>query len=102
MEIIELSKIKGFEWDEGNINKNWRKHKVTDAECEEVFFNQPLMIELNKTHSITERRYFVLGKTDRERLLFVVFTIRNNKIRIISGRKMNKKERRQYEKTSQV
>ena len=41
----ELFNCVGFDWDEGNIQKNWHKHKVTPSECEEVFFNQPLVVE---------------------------------------------------------
>lgn len=95
MEIF--SQIKGFEWDEGNINKNWKKHKVTYLECEEIFFNEPFVIKTDKTHSEFEERYFALGKTDGGRLLFVVYTIRGDKIRVISARDMNKKERRYYQ-----
>jgi len=36
----DLEKCTGFEWDEGNQGKNWEKHGVTDAECEEIFFNR--------------------------------------------------------------
>ncbi len=32
--------LKGFEWDQGNLGKNERKHAVTDRECEEMFFNR--------------------------------------------------------------
>jgi uncharacterized DUF497 family protein len=94
MEIF--SHVKGFEWDEGNINKNWEKHKVTHLECEEIFFNEPLIVQQDKTHSTSEERYFALGKTDRGRVLFVVFTIRGDKIRVISARDASKKERRYY------
>lgn len=91
-----LSYIEGFEWDEWNIEKNWERHKVTNIECEEVFFNEPLIVTKDEPHSIVEVRYFVLGKTDKERLLFIVFIIRGKKIRIISARGMSKKERRIY------
>lgn len=94
-----LSRIEGFEWDKGNITKNWERHKITHIECEEVFFNWPLLVKGDIKHSEAENRYYVLGKTNTERLLFVVFTIRNNKIRVISARDMNRKERRQYEQT---
>jgi uncharacterized DUF497 family protein len=94
MEIF--SQLKGFEWDEGNISKNWEKHKVTHLECEEIFFNEPLIVKQDKTHSISEERYFALGKTDRGRVLFVVFTARGDKIRVISARDASKKERRYY------
>ena len=94
-----LTNLKGFDWDEGNITKTWEKHRVTHIECEEVFFNNPLVVRDDELHSKTEPRYYVLGKTIRERLLFLVFTIRNNKIRVISARDMNKKERKLYEQT---
>lgn len=91
-----LSNIEGFDWDKANIEKNWEKHRVTYIECEEVFFNKPLVVREDMPHSMSEDRYYVLGKTDDVRLLFIVFTIRSNKIRVISARDMNKKERRIY------
>ncbi len=97
-----FSKPKGFDWDKGNRGKNWKKHKVTDLECEEIFFNEPLTIGEDKSHSIVEKRYSVLGKTDTGRLLCVIFTIRDDKIRVISVRPMNKRERRKYEENSEI
>jgi len=94
MEIF--SQVKGFEWDEGNISKNWEKHEVTHLECEEIFFNEPLIVQPDEPHSTSEERYFALGKTDRGRVLFVVFTIRGDKIRVITARDASKKERRYY------
>ncbi|HCC69247.1 MAG TPA: hypothetical protein DEP99_05110 [Nitrospiraceae bacterium] len=94
-----FSEIEGFEWDEGNISKSWIKHGVTYFECEEVFFNEPLIVKIDKVHSGEEDRYYVLGKTDMERLLFIVFTIRGKRIRVISARDTNKKERRLYYET---
>lgn len=92
MEI--LSKFTGFDWDGGNKGKNWAKHKVSDIECEEAFFNMPLVVFPDRAHSKIEERYYVLGKTNRDRFLFLVFTVRGDKIRIISARDMTKKERR--------
>lgn len=92
-----LSSVEAFDWDEGNIKKNWERHRVSHIECEEVFFNNPLIAREDKPHSTAEDRFYVLGKTDKERLLFVVFTIRSNKIRVISARDMNRKERKIYE-----
>ncbi len=94
---MDLFHVEGFDWDKGNIEKNWERHRVTHIECEEVFFNRPLVVREDKLHSMAESRYYVLGKTDDERLLFVVFTIRENKIRVISARDMNRRERRLYE-----
>jgi uncharacterized DUF497 family protein len=87
----------GFQWDIGNSEKNWISHQVTKSECEQVFFNQPLIIGDDKKHSQIEERYFTLGQTDNLRLLFIVSTIRENLIRVISARDMNKKEREVYQ-----
>jgi len=92
-----LLECTGFEWDEGNRDKNWIKHKVNNSECEEIFFNQPLIINFDEKHSEAETRFYVLGHTDLNRKLFAVFTIRNKKIRIISVRDMSRKERKIYE-----
>ncbi len=91
-----LSHVEGFEWDKGNIEKNWKNHRVSYTECEEVFFNSPLVVGIDEKHSEGENRFYLLGKTDNQRLLFVVFTVRSNKIRVISARDMNRKERRIY------
>ena len=94
-----LLECTGFEWDEGNRDKNWIKHQVSNSECEEIFFNHPILINIDKKHSKTEVRFYALGHTDLNRKLFIVFTIRNNKIRVISARDMSKKERKIYEAT---
>jgi len=90
----------GFDWDDENIDKNWIKHKVTPTECEQIFFNHPLIIHGDIKHSKNENRYYSLGQTNSKRLLFIAFTIRKNLIRIISAKDMHKKERRVYEKTN--
>ena len=91
-----LKNVEGFEWDEGNVNKNWHLHSVTDGECEEVFFNMPLIIAADKKHSDSEDRFFALGRTESNRWLFLAFTVRSNLIRVISAREMTKSERRKY------
>lgn len=91
-----LDKCSGFEWDKGNSIKNWIRHRVTRGECEQVFFNEPLFVYDDTRHSKEEQRSFLLGKTDADRPLFVVFTIRENLIRVISARDMNRKEREIY------
>ena len=93
-----LQECTGFQWDDGNKNKNWLKHKVSNNECEQIFFNQPFIVDEDIKHSDVERRFYALGQTDTGRKLFVVFTIRNKKIRIISARDMSKKEREIYRK----
>ena len=98
--MIDLSNLDGFEWDEGNQTKNWIKHQVSTSECEEVFFNLPLLVADDVQHSQEEKRFYVLGQTNSGRKLFISFTIRTNKIRVISARDMNRKERRAYAKTN--
>ncbi len=87
-----------FEWDKGNIGKNLKKHKVADKEAEEIFSNKPFLVSEDVKHSSRERRFQALGQTDGGRLLFISFTIRDEKVRIISARGMNKKEVKVYEK----
>ena len=81
-----------------NREKNWKKHKVTYLEAEQIFFNHPVYVFKDDKHSENESRWYCLGKTNQARILFVVFTVRNLKIRVISARDMHKKEREIYEK----
>lgn len=91
-----ISRCKGFEWDEWNSNKNWHLHRATDAECEEIFFNQPLIITVDAKHSGGEARYYALGRTEGDRRLFIAFTIRDDSIRVISARDMTRSEKKKY------
>ncbi|MDZ4805900.1 MAG: BrnT family toxin [Candidatus Eisenbacteria bacterium] len=90
--------ITGFQWDEGNSDKNWRRHQVNRAEAEQVFFNLPLVVVEDKQHSSGEQRYFALGRTDADRKLMIVFTLRNDLLRVISARTMSRRERSAYAK----
>ena len=87
----------GFQWDEGNSDKNRINHQVENWECEQVFFNAPLLILGDLKHSAAEERWAALGHTDDGRPLVVVFTRRGNLLRVISARDMNRKERKFYE-----
>lgn len=86
-----------FEWDAGNIDKNFIRHKVSSREAEEIFENVPRFIFKDESHSQNEERYGIFGKTNEGRMLSIVFTLRNNNIRIITARDMSKKERSVYE-----
>lgn len=94
---MEFDNVTGFDWDSDNNTKNYYKHQVTQVESEQIFFNQPLIIEQDNKNSHSEKRYYGLGQTDIGRKLFVVFTIRKSLIRIISARDMNKRERGAYD-----
>ena len=94
-----LRKVFEFEWDEGNRDKN-KKHNVKDKEAEEVFFDENKTIQKDNLHSKNEDRFIALGRTRKGRLLYVVFTKRGKKIRIISARDINKKEVKFYEEAT--
>lgn len=96
--MIKLPVPNSFEWDKGNTDKNWKKHRVHFKEAEEIFFNKPLKIFRDVKHSQKENRFVGLGVTNKERKLYIVFTVRSKEIRIISARNQNRKERREYEK----
>jgi uncharacterized DUF497 family protein len=92
--------VEGFEWDEGNARKNADKHDVSQAEAEQVFFNDPLLLMDDLKHSQSETRVHAMGKTDAGRLLHVTFMLRHagSRIRVISARDMSRKERAYYAK----
>jgi hypothetical protein len=89
-----------FQWDEGNKDKSLIKHNVQNTEIEETFYDEKKKIFKDVVHSAQEKRYRVIGRTKTERLLFIVFTIRDQYVRVISGRDVNKKEVYLYEKTA--
>jgi hypothetical protein len=99
--MLDLNKITGFDWDDGNARKN-EKHRVSVAEAEQVFFNSPLLLLEDVNHSKNEPRIHALGKTDDGRTLHITFTLRQSGllIRVISARDMHQKERVIYEQSN--
>jgi uncharacterized DUF497 family protein len=97
MDDFILKNCLGFEWDKGNRAKNWKKHTVSEWECEQIFFNKPFLLYEDVKHSLLEKRWYALGKTDVNRKLFIVFTMRNRLIRVISARDASKREKLVYE-----
>jgi uncharacterized protein len=91
-----LQEAVGFDWDTGNVEKNWVKHAVRYTECEEVFSREPVVVPARDWPGIREQRYVVLGRTALGRQLSIAFTFRGDRIRVISARDMNRKERREY------
>ena len=100
--MIDWTRIEGFDWDEGNSRKSVDKHGVTQAEAEQVFFNEPLLVAEDARHSASEARLHALGCTDAGRPLHVTFTLRRDDtmIRVISARTMHRKERLRYAQES--
>ena len=96
-DCLDVEKVTGFDWDDGNVYKNKDKHGLDYWIIEEIFFNNPLLIHQDIKHSTQECRCYALGCSDNGEKLFVVFTLRGQKIRVISARLMNKKEKAIYE-----
>lgn len=99
--MIDWNLITGFDWDIGNARKSVAKHAVSQAEAEQVFFNEPLLLAPDGKHSRDESRFHALSMTDDGRWLHITFTLRldGTHIRVISARDMHRKERTVYEET---
>src|SRR3989338_3237927 len=89
--------LEGFVWDNANEQKILSKHKISIQEAEQPFFNL-YFTEPDIKHSQNEKRFSLIGVTNLGKVLFIIFTVRNKKIRIISARPASKKERNLYEK----
>jgi len=95
--MLDLSKYKGFQWDKWNVDKSYKKHGITPNESEEIFLDEKLQVVRDIKHSQKENRFIAVGKTFEKKVLFVIFTLREKTIRIISARIANIKERKKYE-----
>ena len=96
---MDLTRIEGFDWDDGNSRKSVDRHDVSQAEAEQVFVDPRLLVSADEKHSTSEPRFHALGTTAAGRLLQISFTLRRDetKLRVISARDMNRKERTLYE-----
>lgn len=101
--MIDLARVEGFEWDDGHSRKSADRHGVSQAEAEQAFLNEPLLVSEDQRHSESEERFHAFGQTDDGRRLHVTFTLRGEGrlVRVISARDMNKKERVSYERQAQ-
>src|SRR5438105_3446206 len=100
MIVVRLPSVLSFEWDRGNEQKNWLTHKVTTEEAEETFDDEKRLILEDTKHSEKETRFILFGKTEKGRMLFIIYTLRNENttVRIISARDADRKEVALYEK----
>lgn len=98
---MKIGPVRGFEWDGGNRGKNEAKHGVADRECEEVLHDRKVVVAPARPGLTSEPRYAALGETLAGRRLTVVFTLRHDRIRVISGRPMSRRERIIYEEAEQ-
>lgn len=95
--VVKVGEVE-FEWDEGNRNKIYDRHGITTEEAESVFEDQNAVVVSDVRHSQIEERFIIVGRNFGEKGMHIVFTMRKDKIRVISARKMHKKEVLRYEK----
>jgi uncharacterized protein len=86
-----------FEWASEKAAANRQKHGVAFDEAISVFRDPLAMLQPDPDHSDEERRYLVLGMSDRRRLLVVSFAERPPRTRLISARRATPRERGKYE-----
>ena len=86
-----------FEWYPPKALSNLKKHKVSFQEASSIFADRKLLELPDREHSEGELRFLGIGRSNQDRLLFVNFTIRGEKFRIISARLAESWERREYE-----
>lgn len=87
-----------FEWDEEKNERNVRRPGISFEEARTVFRDPHSITSFDHTHSEHEDRFIDMGLSDRRRLLVVVYTEREARIRIISCWKAEPAEQRQYER----
>ena len=97
MNVDVLKGVVGFDWNEANI-EHIAEHDVTSDEAEKIFSDEKNVLDEDIEHLIIENRFLIIGKTEKSRLLYQIFTRRGDKIRVISSRDINKKEVQLYEK----
>jgi uncharacterized protein len=87
----------GFDWDNQKAQLNWRKHRISFEEASTVF-SDPLAISFpDPDHSEKEERWVIIGMSMFGRTLMVIHLERAAVIRIISARRADRRERREYE-----
>ena len=82
------------EWDDNKAALNWKKHKIYFEDAARVFLDDNRIDEFDEEHSDFEERRKVIGMV--ENILFVVYTERSEKLRLISARNATRKEKEDY------
>ena len=90
-----------FEWDPSKAKKNIETHGISFDEASTAFRDTLSVTIHDPLHSAEEDRFILIGNSHRNRLLVIVHTEREDKIRIISARNATKKERKQYEENAE-
>jgi len=91
----------GFEWNRDKAKQNILKHGISFEEAMTVWNDEFAAYLHDPNHSIEEERFLLIGYSSAGNLLFVSFTERNEKIRLISSRKATKSERKRHEESKE-
>lgn len=83
-----------FEWDEVKAEINKRKHGISFETAAQVFLDDDRLEIYDEAHSTEEERFITIGRAGE--VLFVVYTERTPRIRLISARLATPSERRLY------
>lgn len=86
-----------FEWDEDKAESNLKKHRVSFDEAATIFNDPNIATIPDPDHSEAEDRFVSVGRSFIARILTVIHTFRNTRIRLISARKATKAEKKNYE-----
>jgi uncharacterized DUF497 family protein len=88
-----------FTWDPRKAAANLRKHRISFAEAATVFDDDLARIHDDPDHSVGEGREIIVGNSARGRMLLVSFAERGDVVRIISARRADRAERKDYEES---
>ena len=83
-----------FEWDDNKAELNWKKHRIPFEDAALIFLDENRIYEFDEEHSDYEERRKVIGMV--ENILFVVYTERGEKLRLISARNATRREKEDY------
>ena len=86
-----------FVWDVEKARANWAKHGVSFEDACTVFLDPLALVVPDDRHSVDERRYWIIGSSNRMKLFVVAYSEGGDTIRIISARKATRSERKSYE-----
>ena len=82
-----------FEWDWNNLRKI-RAHRITQEEPEQVLLNDPVLIYEQDVQG--EIRFLYFGETNAGRLLAVVVTERQGRLRVVTAYNLGARQKREY------
>jgi uncharacterized DUF497 family protein len=90
-----------YEWYPAKAQANVKKHRVTFEEAASVFLDRSALTFWDPDHSEEEDREITIGRSARQRILFIAHAPKDGRVRIISARKATRKEQKQYEEATQ-